>query len=415
MMALLLFRRFEDTKMSGADRLVSRLKFPSLVWVTLAGMLVTRTAFFMVWPFLAVILTRDFHLAPARVGSVIGSAFLVSGLVGFYSGNLSDRFGRRRVMTAGCAGAVVAYATFATAQNVTTYTIGAFLVGLSRATFESTGTALIADNIADAKTRQLALHIRYYFINVAAAVGPLIGVAFGLLAKQPTFWIVAGVYACFVVVLDWGFRRSPQVLHPDAKTHASLGRAIAVLRADHQFLLLVAANFLAMCAYAQTESTLIQYLTRGNRTEAIALVAALLTTNAVTILTFQFPMLRLLGRYNLYDRTYLALTLFGAAFLAYAVLPVEAFAAWIVATWLLAVGEAVLFPTLQLQIDRMAQAHLRGTYFGAATLGGLGFGVGPFVGGWLLGRVGGPVTFTLTAVSVGLAALCYRQSHAKGG
>lgn len=390
------------------------LNFPPLVWLTLTGMLVTRTAFFMVWPFLAVILTRDYHLSPARVGSVIGSAFLVSGLVGFYSGNLSDRFGRRRLMTTGCALAVVAYGVMAMATSVLSYTIGAFLVGLARASFEPIGTALIADHLPDAKTRQLALHIRYFLINVAAAIGPLIGVLLGLSAQQPTFWITAAVYGLFALVLDWGFRRSPQTLHPDAKKRASLRGAVAVLRADHSFLLLVAANFLVMCAYSQQESTLIQYLTQGRPDDAVGLVAALLATNALTIVTLQFPLLRLLRTHGLYHRTYAALALFGSAFVAYALLPPNAFVAWIVATWVMSVGEAVLFPTLQLQIDRMAQAHLRGTYFGAAALGGLGFGAGPFIGGWLLGHVGGRATFIATAVSVGLAAVCYRQSHARG-
>jgi MFS family permease len=389
---------------------MGRFNFPPLVWLTLAGMLMTRTAFFMVWPFLAVILARDYQLSPARVGSVIGSAFLVSGLVAFYSGNLSDRFGRRRVMTAGCVAAVAAYSTFAMAKGVTAYAVGAFLVGLSRASFESTGTALIADSIADIKTRQLALHTRYFLINVAGAVGPVIGVGLGLSAQQPTFWITAAVYGVFAIVLDWGFRRSPQAVHPAARTQARLHLAVAALRADHQFLLLVAANFLVMSAYAQQESTLIQYLAQGGRDEAVSLVAALLATNALTIVLFQFPLLRLLQGYDLYRRTYVGLVLIGAGFLAYAMLPITAFAAWIVATWVLSVGEAVLFPTLQLQTDRLAKAHLRGTYFGAAALGGLGFGVGPFIGGWLLGQFGGPVTFVVMAGSIGLASLCYRRA-----
>jgi len=110
-------------------------------------------------------------------------------------------------------------------------------------------------------------------------------------------------------------------------------------------------------------------------------------------------------------RTYGGLILFGAAFLVYAAIPVDAFLPWIIASWVLSVGEAILFPTLQLQVDRMAHSHLRGSYFGAAALGGLGFGVGPILGGWLLGRFGGHVTFVVTSISVVLAALCYRQSH----
>jgi MFS family permease len=386
------------------------VEFPPLVWMMLAGTLFTRTAFFMVWPFLAVILARDFHLPPATIGSIIGSAFLASGLIGFYSGNLSDRFGRRRIMTAGCMGAVCAYALLATAHSVAAYAVGAFLVGLTRASLESPGSALIGDNIPDQKTRHLALHARYFLINVGGAIGPLLGIVFGLSARQPSFWITAGAYAVYAGVLDQGFRRAPERLHPDAKKHASFVLALRVLRRDRRFLLLVASNFLVMSAYAQQESTLIQYVGQNGSARAVGVVAALLATNAVTIVACQFPLLRLLGGYDLYTRTYAGLVLFGAAFVAYAVLPVSGFLVWIVATWVLSVGEAILFPTLQLQIDRLAHDRLRGSYFGAAALGGLGFGVGPFVGGAMLGRFGGPTTFALTAAAVVLCGVCYWQS-----
>lgn len=390
------------------------LRFPPLVWMMLVGTLVTRTAFFMVWPFLAVILARDFHLPPARVGLIVGAAFLTSGLVGFYSGNLSDRFGRRRVMTAGCVGAVGAYVLMATAESVVAYAAGSVLVGLTRAALESPGGALIGDQIEDTATRQLALHVRYFLINLGGAVGPLAGLFFGLSARQSTFWVTAAVYLVYMILLDGAFRRSPEVVHPEARARASMRVALGVLRRDRRFLLLVAANFLTIGAYAQQESTLVQYLGMAGTTRGVGLVTALLMTNAVTIIVFQFPLLRLLERYGLYARTYIGLTLFGAAFLAYAVLPVTRMLPWVVVTWVLSVGEAIVFPTLQLQTDSQAHGALRGSYFGAAALGGLGFGVGPIVGGYLLGRVGGGWTFALTALSVGFCGLCYWQSSRCG-
>lgn len=375
--------------------------------MTLVGTLLTRTAFFMVWPFLAVILAREFHLPPAQIGGILGSAFLASGLVGFYSGNLSDRFGRRKIMVVGCVGAFFAYAVLALAQSVAAYAAGAFLVGLTRAALESPGTALIADRIEDQQVRQLAFHVRYFLINLGGALGPLLGLYFGLSARQPSFWITAGAYGLYALMLNRAFRQTPEVVHPDARVRSSLRVAIGVLRRDRRFLLLIAANFLTIAAYAQQESTLIQYLGLEGGTRAVGLVTALLTTNAVTIVVFQFPLLRLFRRFDLYVRTYSGLALFAAAFLAYALLPVSGVMPWIVVTWVLSLGEAILFPTLQLQTDRLAQGELRGSYFGAAALGGLGFGAGPIVGGYLLGRVGGPATFSVTAASILLCGVCY--------
>jgi MFS family permease len=79
-------------------------------------------------------------------------------------------------------------------------------------------------------------------------------------------------------------------------------------------------------------------------------------------------------------------------------------------TWVLSVGEVILFPTLQLQVDRMAPPYMKGSYFGAAGLSGLGFGLGPFAGGFMLQHLGGPITFGLTACCSVLAGVCCRAA-----
>lgn len=381
--------------------------FPPLVWVVLFGTLLTRTAFFMVWPFLAIILQREFGLSASEIGSILGAAFLASALVGFYSGNLSDRFGREPIMMAGCAGAVAAYVVLATASTIAAYSVGAFLAGLSRAVLEAPGKAVIADYIDNQRRRDLAFHARYFLINVGAAIGPLIGLAFGLSARQSTFWITAVANAAFALVVAAAFRGTPPRVHVRGGSAISFAEAVGILRADRQFLLLLVAMFLSMAAYAQQESTLIQYVNVAGGAYAVTIVTALLVTNAVTIVTFQFPLLRALGRFDTYVRTYIGLTLFTAAFVGYALLPVTGLLPWVVTTWVLSVGEAILFPTLQLQVDRLAPPDMKGSYFGAAGLSAIGFGLGPFAGGFLLEHLGGPITFWLTALSTVLCGVFY--------
>lgn len=238
-------------------------------------------------------------------------------------------------------------------------------------------------------------------------MGPLLGLVFGLAARQPSFWITAGANALFGLVILLAFRWTPE--RDRARDHdgTSLQAAIRTLRGDRQFLLLLLAMFLSMFAYAQQESTLIQYVSVEGGTMAITLVGALMITNGVTIVVFQFPMLKLMGRYGLYTRVYTGVVLFTAAFIGYALLPVAGLVPWIATTWLLSVGEAILFPTLQIQVDRMAPVGLKGSYFGAAGLSALGFGIGPFIGGFTLEHLGGPATFWLTALSTVLCGACY--------
>ncbi|MEO7192661.1 MAG: MFS transporter [Vicinamibacterales bacterium] len=401
-------------KTEAAGWRVGRVSFPPLVWIVLGGTLLTRTAFFMVWPFMAVILARDFSLRPSRIGSILGSAFIASALLGFYSGNLSDRFGRRPVMMAGCAGAVMAYATLALAHTVAAYGAGALLAGVSMTILELPGKAVIADYIDDPRKRELAFHARYFLINVGAAIGPLAGILFGLSARQTTFWMTVAAYGLFAVVIMVAFRWTPEHAHRHDRRHVSLRAVVALLRVDHQFLLLLLAMLLVMTAYAQQGTTLIQYIAVKGGSLAVRLVTALLMTNAITIVLFQFPLLHALRAYELNVRTFIGLALFAVAFVWYALIPVNGLVTWIAATWVLSVGEAILFPTLQLQVDRLAPDGLKGSYFGAAGLAGLGFGLGPLAGGFLLEFIGGPATFVVMAATVGVAALCcgFASRHA---
>jgi len=393
-----------------ACELIRLTTSPPLVQILLAGTLLTRTAFFMVWPFLAVILLRDFHLSPSQIGSILAGASAAGNLMGFYFGNLSDRFGRRNIMIAGCLGSVAAFVVLAAAHSVLLYSLGAILVGFCRSAIETPGSALISETIEDQAARELAFHARYFLANVGGAIGPLMGFMLGLVAQRTTFFLTALTYLVFAGALVMGFRQTAETVSPHAKEEARLSKVISTLRRDHRFLMLIIASFLAYAAYAQVESTLVQYLNLTGSKEGVGLVTALIATNGLTIIVFQFPLLRLLRSYDLYVRIYAGLALFIAGFVSYVFLPTDSYPGWIFGTWILSMGEAILFPTLNLQADRMASGRLRGSYFGALTLSNLGFSAGPLVGGVMLQAVGGPKTFVLTVLVIILGGLSYWHS-----
>jgi MFS family permease len=189
--------------------------------------------------------------------------------------------------------------------------------------------------------------------------------------------------------------------------------AVRILRTDRPFLLLLIAMVFTMFAYAQQESTLIQHVTLEGGGLAVSLVTTLVVTNAVTVVLFQYPLLRALGGLDPYVRTYIGLSLFAAAFAGYAFLSAASLLPWMFVTWVLSIGEVILFPTLQLQVDRMAPPYMKGSYFGAAGLSGLGFGLGPFAGGFMLQHLGGPITFAATACCVVLGGLCCRLASSE--
>jgi len=67
-----------------SDVSLQRFKqFPRLMWIFLFGSFITRGSYYMVWPFLAVILYEKFALSATEVGMVLSSAAIISVFTSF--------------------------------------------------------------------------------------------------------------------------------------------------------------------------------------------------------------------------------------------------------------------------------------------------------------------------------------------
>ena len=53
---------------------------------------------------------------------------------------------------------------------------------------------------------------------------------------------------------------------------------------------------------------------------------------------------------------------------------------------------------MNVHIDRLAPAHLRGAYFGAASFYSLGFALAPLIGGFVLDQFGGFWLFMMASL-----------------
>ena len=177
-----------------------------------------------------------------------------------------------------------------------------------------------------------------------------------------------------------------------------------ILLQDKLLQCLIVANIICMFVYAQMDTTLIQYLTRAQAPELMTLISAMIFTNALVIITSQFVLLKALGGYSLTHRIQIGLVLLAISQLWMAFNPVSAFWAWMGAVVVMSLAEAILFPTMNVHIDRLAPKHLRGAYFGAASFYSIGFAVAPLGGGIILDYLGGPAVF-----GIGLCVSIFRD------
>jgi MFS family permease len=284
---------------------------------------------------------------------------------------------------------------------------------IGRAVWEPPASALIGDLVRDKQSRELALQFRYFLINVGAALGPIIGVWAGLSAQQFTFGLTALSYLLVCLAFLWGFAHTEtgRLAHRRRDMSANFRGTLAALRKDHVFLVVIVANVLTLFIYAHMDSSLVQYLTRANAPNLVKLISSVILVNALTIVLFQFPLLRLMRKIEIKGRIVIGLGVLAAGQVWFALNPVHWFAGWMGATFVVSLAEAVLFPTMSVQIDRLAPDHLRGSYFGASSFYSLGWSAAPLVGGIVIEWWSGPALYWLMFGLCGLVFLLYQLTE----
>ncbi|EAV3944761.1 MFS transporter [Salmonella enterica] len=376
---------------------------PTEIHVMLAGTFLTRGAYFMVWPFLAVLLYRQFHFSATAIGSLLSMATLCGAVSGVYTGWLSDRFGRKRLILCGTTLSALAFILLSYGNRPTLYAVGIAGVSIGCALLESSCKALIGDRITDKSSRELALYCRYYAINVGAALGPLFGVTLGLASRSPTFLLTAAVYFIYGLLLWYLLqdRSSSANLHPKTSScPPPFFMACQQMIRHRLFSLLLICNMFAALVYASFDSTLVQYLTRSGVANVLMVIAMLVMINCLTIIVAQFPLLRLLQRFSTGSRLLFGLFLMLLAQLLFAFSPAHLFLMLALATIILSLGELIVFPTFSVEVDQLTPDTLRGSYFGAANLYLLGSALAPLYGGLMLDYTNNQILF------LGLAGLC---------
>jgi MFS family permease len=362
--------------------------------VLLLGNFFVRGSYFMVWPFISVLLYQKFKLSATEIGLWLTSAALLAVVLGFYAGYLSDRFGRYPLLLAAAALGTVAFSCFALVQSKAGFICCIFLSTLPRALWDAPSKAWLGDSLPDPKDRELALQGLYFMVNAGAAIGPLLGLSAGMTGNPLAFLITALSYFLLGVAVLF-FRRQPKPL-AQKYNPMRFGQTLFLLKKDQLFLLVIVANILVTFIYAHGDSSLIQYLTRAEVPELVGLISAMIILNSTVIVLFQFPLLRLMASWSVVSRIYVGLLLLAASQLGFALNPPTWFWGWIVAVFILSLGEAVLFANMNVHLDQLAPASLRGSYFGAASLYAIGYSLSPVVGGLILDLWGGPTLFAIS-------------------
>ncbi len=374
----------------------------------LLGTLLTRAAYFMVWPFLAMILYRQFNMSATGIGGLLALSSILGSVTGIYTGYLSDIFCRRTIMLIGVMISIISFIMMSFSSSPILYLIAISGISIGRALLEACSKALIGDYIDSPKERESIQYYRYYLVNVGAAIGPYIGLASGLSAQRETFLITAIVYFVYGIMLRVFLLSSKKEEKiKKVSNDISFTKTLNIIISHRTFVILLLCNVLVMFVYANFDSTLVQYLSRSNINNVTNFIALLVIVNSLTIITFQIPTLFLLRNFTPRIKILIGIMLIAIAQIIFAFSPINTVYYLCVATIILSFGEIIAIPTFNIEVDRLTPHHLRGAFFGASNMSSIGSALAPIYGGIMLDLFNATLLFSLLSLTSLITLLIY--------
>jgi MFS family permease len=303
------------------------------------------------------------------IGSVLGS------LLGGWA---ADAFGARNSLVVALAGSGVVIASVPILPNLSTLYVVLFVGGLLAQVVRPAAGALLV-HILPPQHRLTAFTLLRLGVNLGMSIGPAIGGLAASTSFAPLFianGVVNCIYAALIVICVKEVKRRSRI---GIRHHSSWSILLGYskLRHDRSFSVFLLGSTLAALIYSQSVSTLpLVVIDAGLGADAYGYLLAL---NAVVIIAFEFPVMRLLRR----ARSTMVMAA-GVATLALGLsatglaLSFLGFALTVV-VWSL--GEIIYTPFTTTHPGQVAPAHSVGRYQGAESLSNtLGAAVGPLIG-----------------------------------
>lgn len=363
-----------------------RKKFNVVTSTILVSIFLARFGTFLVIPYLTLFLLNEFDYSGVQIGAILSTLAFSGLLMSFFVGPYIDKFPKNKVILTGLSGYLACYIYFPFIDQYVGFIVFAVLLGMSQSIVEPTYRVLLS-LYTEPENRRLIFNIRYFLINISAAVAPLTSVYFQRFGLENIFFGVGFIFLVNIITFMVLFKKYPMEIPAASSSKSSIFQSFHVFKKDYAFSIFVLALIFITFGYSQFDSTFSQYLGKTFDAElAVTYFSWLITTNAITVLIIQYFVYKLGERISTTSSLMIGSGMLSIGLLIFGQSP--NIIVLIVAMIIFTAGEVLVFTMVDIHIDSMCEDHEKGTYFALTGVKSVGRIIGPSLGGILLDNVG---------------------------
>ncbi|MDY7080286.1 MAG: MFS transporter [Chloroflexota bacterium] len=358
-------------------------EYPGQFWVLVLGMFIDTLGRTILNPFLMLYVTKRFEVGMTEVGLLFGLMSVANTVGRVLGGALTDRLGRKWMMILGLFVSGLSSLAMGMVGTFGLFFGVLLFVGLVASIGGPAQGAMVADLLPEEK-RAGGFGIFRVVTNMAWICGPVIGGFMATRSYMPLFIcdaVASTITAGILLVAIQETKPAPREGEPEQTVSQTFAGYWNVLQ-DVTFVLFIGACILMTVAYIQLYTTLGIYLrdTHGLPEQAYGYLMSL---NATAVVLLQVPIARRIARYQPMLMMALGTFLYAIGFGMYGFF--SSYVLFIVAMFVITVGEMVVMPTSQALVAKIAPEDMRGRYMAV-----FGFGwaipqaVGPLLAGLIM-------------------------------
>jgi MFS family permease len=353
----------------------------------------------MVWPFLTIYMRQKLDVPLTTITLLITLNSVMGLIASFIAGPAVDRFGRKAAMVISLGMSSLVFVGMSTAGNIGLWVILISLSGGFGPLYNVGANAMIADLI-EPERRASAYALLRMIANAGVAIGPMIGGFVISISYSFAFYsaAMADILFTLLILLFVTETVSKTSQMEEVRSEGGYG---PIFR-DQSFLVFCGVYVLAAMAYSLM-MVLLPVYAKENFGVPEQQFGFIMATNAAMVVFLQYAVTRISERFH-----HLPVLAVGSLFYAVGVGSIafgRGFASFLISMVILTIGEMIMIPTSTALAANLAPHDMRGRYMGIYGLTwGLGFGIGPVIGGLLNDHLA-PVMIWYGGLVMGLLAV----------